>query len=85
MHASGSSPEKVSKGGALPLCIELGTRGAGTGKVRPDDGGVAGVVTELTGCTTRDGEEGNASPGKDGKGGEMAGGVVTGPSQSGAA
>ena len=52
MRTSGSSPVKVSKGGALPLRIEPGTRVAGTGKVRPDDGGVAGVVTELTGCTT---------------------------------
>ena len=37
---------------ALPLRIEPGTRAAGTGKARLDDGGVAGVVKELTGCTT---------------------------------
>ena len=52
MRTSGSSPEKVSNGGAFPLRVEPGIRIAGTGKVRPDDGSVAGEVTELTGWTT---------------------------------
>ena len=47
IRTSGSSPEKVSNGGALPLRAEPGTHVAGTGGIRPDDAGVIGVVTEL--------------------------------------
>ena len=45
MRTSESSPEKVSKGGALPLRVEPGTCIACTGKVCLDDGSVDGVVT----------------------------------------
>ena len=83
-HTTGSSPENVSNGGALPLHEEAWACVAGTGTVRPDDGGMVSVVEELASWTTlggrtADGTE-TACCGTQYKAG---GGVTTGPCGSG--
>ena len=72
----------MSNGGALPLHAGTGTHVTGASRVRPDDVGVAGEVTEPASWTTRGGEHVD-SPRIDGKGGETTGAGATELSWSG--